>query len=350
MRLIGVLLTAFMLMSTPSLATVKTLVDTDSSQTLVNKTMTSPVLTTPTVSGAGTLTGWTCATCTLSGAITSSGTFSALTTTGLLTTGSGANVVTTAAGLLKATMLDNGAWAIPGAIGGTTPSTGKFTTVESTIATGTAPFTVASTTVVSNLNVSSLLGSTWAIPGTIGSTTPTTGVFTTVKSTTYQATAGSGTGITVNDAGAITIQIYKVTITSTQFISNATTHDLTWVTVPAKARVLTVFADLTQTFACASVCTTATLSIIVGKTVGGNEYLVSFDADAAAAQFGDADAEFGASLTRAGSIAAGDLPSWSGATALKLRMTSGTGNLGNGTTTNLSQGSITLYLVYYIFP
>jgi hypothetical protein len=40
----------------------------------------------------------------------------------------------------------------PPAIGGTTASTGRFTTVTSTIATGTAPFTVASTTQVANLN------------------------------------------------------------------------------------------------------------------------------------------------------------------------------------------------------
>ena len=39
----------------------------------------------------------------------------------------------------------------PPAIGGTTASTGRFTTVTSTIATGTAPFTVASTTQVANL-------------------------------------------------------------------------------------------------------------------------------------------------------------------------------------------------------
>jgi hypothetical protein len=38
-------------------------------------------------------------------------------------------------------------------IGATTPTTGKFTTVQSTIATGTAPFIVASTTPVANLSI-----------------------------------------------------------------------------------------------------------------------------------------------------------------------------------------------------
>ena len=43
-------------------------------------------------------------------------------------------------------------------IGATTATTGRFTTVTSTIATGTAPFTVASTTLVTNLNADYLDG------------------------------------------------------------------------------------------------------------------------------------------------------------------------------------------------
>jgi len=78
----------------------------------------------------------------------------------------------------------------PGAIGSGTPSTGKFTTIESTIATGTAPFTVASTTVVANLNASSLGGATFAAPGAIGSGTASTGAFTTLSA----SSTVSGTG------------------------------------------------------------------------------------------------------------------------------------------------------------
>ena len=65
-------------------------------------------------------------------------------------------------------------------IGATTASTGRFTTVTSTIATGTAPFTVASTTNVANLNASSLNGATFAAPGPLGSTTASTGAHTTL--------------------------------------------------------------------------------------------------------------------------------------------------------------------------
>lgn len=73
--------------------------------------------------------------------------------------------------------------ASPGAIGGTTASTGRFTTVTSTATTGTAPFTVSSTTNVANLNASSLNGATFAAPGAIGGTTAAAGSFTTLSST-----------------------------------------------------------------------------------------------------------------------------------------------------------------------
>lgn len=55
--------------------------------------------------------------------------------------------------------------------------------LTSTVATGTAPLVVASTTAVANLNASRLLGGTWAIPGAIGATTPVAGAFTTVTAT-----------------------------------------------------------------------------------------------------------------------------------------------------------------------
>ncbi len=101
---------------------------------------------------------------------------------------------TTAVANLNSSLLLGGTWAIPGTIGSTTPNTGAFTTIAasgqitSTLANGTAPFVVASSTVVANLNSSLLLGGTWAIPGTIGSTTPNTGVFTGVTSNTYTTT------------------------------------------------------------------------------------------------------------------------------------------------------------------
>ena len=97
-------------------------------------------------------------------------------------------------------------------IGQTTAAAAKFTTISasgqitSTVVTGTAPFSIASTTVVPNLNVSQLLGGTWAIPGTIGATTPNTGAFT-ILTTTSNAAIGTtpsswGSGFRAIEAGA----------------------------------------------------------------------------------------------------------------------------------------------------
>jgi len=74
-------------------------------------------------------------------------------------------------------------YATPPAIGATTPAAGAFTTLSatgqftSTVNTGTPPFVVSSTTNVANLNASSLNGATFASPGPIGSTAPSTGAF-----------------------------------------------------------------------------------------------------------------------------------------------------------------------------
>lgn len=159
---------------------------------------------------------------------------------------------------------------------------------------------------------------------------------------------GSGTGVTVNDAGSVRRVVYKATVTYAQFIAAAVTADWTIATLPAKTRLIGVYADVTQAFVCASVCTTGTLSATVGTSAGGSDVLASFDADAATALFGDADGELGTGLTRAAAIQ-GSLLSWAG-TIVTMRLTSGTGNLGSGSATNLNAGSITFYLITEVLP
>lgn len=78
-------------------------------------------------------------------------------------------------------------WIINGAI--------KGSTIQSTVATGTAPLTVASTTNVANLNASSLNGATFAAPGTIGGTTPGAAGFTSIA-VTGAATLSTASGTT----------------------------------------------------------------------------------------------------------------------------------------------------------
>jgi hypothetical protein len=74
--------------------------------------------------------------------------------------------------------------------------TWSATTLQSTVATGTAPLIVASTTNVPNLNASSLNGATFAVPGVIGGTTPSI-----VNATTFVSTAGEAVPL-YNDTGS----------------------------------------------------------------------------------------------------------------------------------------------------
>jgi hypothetical protein len=136
--------------------------------------------------------------------------------TSTVSTGTAPFVVasTTVVANLNASQLLGNTWSAPGAIGGGTPGSAAHTTISasgqitSTVSTGTAPFVVASTTVVGNLNVSQLLGSTWAAPGTIGSGTPSTGAFTSLTTSVTGAgslvVAGSAT-IGVGNGGSLTL-------------------------------------------------------------------------------------------------------------------------------------------------
>lgn len=108
----------------------------------------------------------------------------------------GTNDAITIAGTAVALGGSTSSFPNPGIIGGGTPAAAHFTTISasgqftSTQATGSAPFVVASTTVVANLNVSQLLGNTWTIPGAIGSTTPNS----VAASTLSASSTVSGTG------------------------------------------------------------------------------------------------------------------------------------------------------------
>jgi hypothetical protein len=161
-------------------------------------------------------------------------------------------------------------------------------------------------------------------------------------------TQGSATGLTISDQGSLQEQVYKVTVATTAFVCAAVTCDLTIGTLPANTWLMNVTASLGTTFACTATCTSSTLSFLLGKGAGAAEYLASFDADAATGIFGDADAEMGTLLTRAAAIQGGTFTA--GSQAVVLRLTSGTGNIGTGAATNLSQGSLVVWVTTRRLP
>lgn len=99
-------------------------------------------------------------------------------------------------------------------------------TYTSTVATGTAPLTITSTTNVANLNASSLNGATFSAPGAIGGGTPAAGSFTTLGATgaiSPSQTAGI-TGTTTNNsvnAGGVGEEL-KTTVASGSAVSLTT--------------------------------------------------------------------------------------------------------------------------------
>jgi len=101
---------------------------------------------------------------------------------------------------------------MPNFAGGFNATTGTFSgVITSTVApTGsTPPFVVASNDLVANLNVSQLEGLTWEVPGMIGSTSPNSGVFTTLQATSLQLgsstaqTGVEGTDTNLMSAGVV---------------------------------------------------------------------------------------------------------------------------------------------------
>ncbi len=150
-------------------------------------------------------------------------------------------------------------------------------------------------------------------------------------------TAGSGSGISTVYAGKLGRQILKITITHTALSAGAKTADATIATIAAKTRIVGIIMDSTIDFAGGGE-SAATMS--VGVTAGGTGLLLAADVFTAPATYGLADADLGASMTRAAAIQGGFLPSWTGSTTISCRLTTTTNN-----TSALTTGSATFYLI-----
>lgn len=161
-----------------------------------------------------------------------------ITSTGLNSFAIGATSASTGA----FTSLSSTSGSLNGALGSGTPGTVAATTISatgqitSTVTTGTAPLVIASTTAVTNLNASLLLGSTWAIPGAIGSSTPAAGTFTSLSSASgaLNGTLGASTRNTI---AATTLNL------NGQFTSTITTG-----TAPLVIASTTVVTNLNAAF------------------------------------------------------------------------------------------------------
>lgn len=172
----------------------------------------------------------------------------------------------------------------------------------------------------------------------------------TVSVSTAQVTQASGTGITPTIGGAIERVTYKTTITSPAFTCAALTCDITIATLPAGTILKSVYAQITAAFACASTCTTATLSFTIGSSAGAADIFASTDADAGTNIFGHIDTHLGTAMVRAAQVQGGKLFNIASTTPVSMRFTSGTGNIGTGAASNLSQGTVIIWLMTEKLP
>lgn len=111
------------------------------------------------------------------------------------------------------------------------------TGVNISVATGTAPMTIASTTKVSNLNVDQVDGADWAAPASIGSGTPAAGAFTTLGASSTVAFTGTAASLINATSPTLTITDSTTPVTliatandSTADIGTSTTHNLRFAT------------------------------------------------------------------------------------------------------------------------
>jgi hypothetical protein len=159
-------------------------------------------------------------------------------------------------------------------------------------------------------------------------------------------TVGSGTGVTVNANGGLRRQVYKVTITSAAFTAAALTSDVTIATLPAKTAVLGVYTDTTVAFAGLA----GTISLSVGTGATPTNLIAAHDVKTAAVTKGLADADLGTDLARATAVQGGKVYSFTATTSVLARITSGTGNVGTGSASNMSAGSVTIYIITERLP
>ncbi len=132
------------------------------------------------------------------------------------------------------------------------------------------------------------------------------------------------------------------TTTFAAFAEAGLTGDEVVCVVPAKSRIVSVYADTTQVYSGGAV---ATATLKLGTSTGGAEILAVHDVLSAPVTKGLADADMGTAMTRAAAIQGGSMPSFTAATPLKARITT-TGANANA----LTQGSTTWYVEIETLP
>lgn len=150
-------------------------------------------------------------------------------------------------------------------------------------------------------------------------------------------------GIQLERVGSQDRGTWKVTVPFWAFTANALNQTIYIATLPAATKVCVAKSKTTTAFA----GTAGTLQLSMGVLADG-DLLSAHDVKTAAINKGYASADLGAGLAAA--TQGGWTPSPTGAAQAYIKLVSSSGNLGNGTATNLTAGSVTLYLTTEVEP
>jgi hypothetical protein len=209
----------------------------------------------------------------IGGTTASTGAFTSITLTTPLAVLSGGSGTTTSTGTGNLVLSNTPTFVTPvlGAATGTSLSVSSQ--LISTVATGTAPLQVASTTNVLNLNASTLSGATFASPGAIGGTTPALGNFTLIGATTSNPSVtlnnNSGTGGSLQLGVASSVNIFLSNSLVGQSVINYANSLILGVTNSAAAvRINASGTDSTTTITGTQVITGG-LGVSGNVTIGG---------------------------------------------------------------------------------
>lgn len=148
----------------------------------------------------------------------------------------------------------------------------------------------------------------------------------------------ANTGVNVT-RGTFGRTISKATFAKAAFTAAALTQDFTIWTTAAKTQITQVWVRVTQTFTGTA---WATAVVRVGKTIGGQEYILDGTVFAGTPTYGDADAELGASINRAAAVQGGDYINGSNVT---LRLTTTGGNV-----SAITAGALEVYIETQLLP
>lgn len=154
---------------------------------------------------------------------------------------------------------------------------------------------------------------------------------------TVVGTPASATGVYPVGQGVVRHMVHKVKVTYSALTAAALTQDITLLTTPAKTRVVRIIADVTTKFIGGSI---SAMTLVAGRTAGGNQYLLSGDVFTAAILLGDVVAEMGA-----GVVSATLADYQAAAQTIQCRFTATTANVNTAT-----QGEVDFYIETVTYP